>query len=280
MHVARSLLAVLLALTGVAGGCSDPSPFQQLERRFDARLGVFALDTGDGRTVEYRTDERFAYDSTVKLPASGILLQRDSDAQLSQLITYTAAQLMSYAPITRRHLATGMSLRDIIAAALQYSDNTAFNLILGQLGGPAGLQAALTAFGDQTTHADRSEPDLNDAVPGDVRDTTTPRAMAADLQKFVLGGALSEARRTLFRDWLLANTTGGPWIRAGVPQGWIVGDKTGNGDYGTRNDIAVIWPPSRSPIILTLYSARTTQNANSADALLADATKAVVSALT
>ena len=296
MHVARSLLVGALAL-GLISGCTanatstppastaptttpaDQTAFQQLEKQFTARLGVFALDTGNGRTVSYRPDERFAYDSTIKLAAAGALLQRDSDAQLNQLITYTRADLLSYAPITAQHVATGMTLHDLIGAALQYSDNTAFNLMVTQLGGPAGLQAAIRAFGDQTTHVDRNEPTMNEAVPGDIRDTTTPRAMAADVRNLVLGTTLGDAHRTMLKNWLLGNTTGGPWIRAGVPAGWPVADKTGNGGYGTRNDIAVIWPPGRSPIVLILYSARTTQNATSSDALLADATKEVFTEL-
>ncbi|MCW2948580.1 MAG: Beta-lactamase [Actinoallomurus sp.] len=253
--------------------------FSQLERRFGARLGVYVMDTGTGHTVTYRADERFAYASTSKVLAAGVLLRRDSDADLNRIVTYSAADLQDYSPITSKHVTTGMTLRDLIAAALQYSDNTAANLLLNHLDGPGGLERALRGLGDTTTHVDRTEPSLNDAVPGDVRDTSTPHALAADLQRFVLGSLLSNSRRQLLTNWLLGNTTGGPYIRAGVPSGWKVGDKTGNGGYGTRNDIAIAWPATGTPVVIAIQSDRGSADASSNDALIADATKAAVTAL-
>jgi beta-lactamase class A len=253
--------------------------FRRLEHRFGARLGVYVVDTGTGRTVSQRADERFAYASTFKVLAAGVLLRRASDADLNRVVTYRATDLQDYSPITAKHVKTGMTLRDLIAAALQYSDNTAANLLLNRLGGPAGLQRALRGLGDTTTHVDRSEPSLNDAVPGDVRDTSTPRALADDLKRFVLGGLLSAGRRQLLTSWLLGNTTGGPYIRAGVPAGWKVGDKTGNGGYGTRNDIAVAWPATGGPIVIAIQSDRGSAGASSDDALIADATREAIAAL-
>ncbi|HWC81188.1 MAG TPA: class A beta-lactamase [Pseudonocardiaceae bacterium] len=257
---------------------SDPA-FARLEQQFGARLGVYVLDTGTGNTVSYRADERFAYDSTMKILIAGTLLRRDSDADLDKVITYTQADLQSYSPITAPHVGTGLTVRELLPAALQYSDNTAANLLLAQLGGPAGLQSAMRALGDTTSHIDRNEPSLNDAVPGDIRDTSTPRAIGTDLRQFALGGWLSGARQQQLVSWLQGNTTGGPYIRAGVPAGWKVGDKTGNGDYGTRNDIAIAWPPSGSPVLIAIDTARNTDNATSNDALIADATKAALADL-
>jgi beta-lactamase class A len=172
-----------------------------------------------------------------------------------------------------------MRLRDVIAAAVQYSDNTAANLMVDQLGGPYAFQTALRGLGDPTTDVDRDEPALNDATPGDIRDTSTPAALAADLRHVVLGSVLSPGRRQLLTNLLLGNTTGGLYIRAGVPAGWKVADKTGNGGYGTRNDIAVVWPPARPPIVIAVLSDRGVPRASSADALIADATKAALAAL-
>jgi len=253
--------------------------FGALEARFHARLGVYALDTGTGRAVTFNADERFAYCSTFKALATGVLLNRDSDAQLNQVIRYTPGDLVEYSPVTGQHVRTGMTLRAIMSAALEYSDNTAANLLLNQLGGPHRLQDALRGLGDSTTHVDRNEPTLNNATPGDTRDTSTARALGTDLREFVLGNVLSPDRRQLLTGWLLANTTGGPYIRAGVPSGWKIGDKTGNGDWGTRNDIAIAWPPGRPPVVIAVLSNRGTANAASGDALLADATKAAVTAL-
>jgi beta-lactamase class A len=253
--------------------------FDRLEHQFGARLGVYALDTGTGRAVAFQADDRFGYASTYKLLAAGVLLRRDSDADLNRMITYRAADLQSYSPITAKHVRTGMRLTDVIGAALRYSDNTAANLMLAQLGGPAGLQRAVRGLGDTTTHIDRTEPTVNDVEPGDVRDTSTARAMGADARTFVLGDALSPARRQMLVNWLLGNTTGGPYVRAAVPGGWRVGDKTGNADHGTRNDVAVVWPPTGAPIVIAVLSDRDDPNRPSNDALIADATRTALGAL-
>jgi beta-lactamase class A len=253
--------------------------FQRLEQMFGARLGVYVMDTGTGRTIAYRADERFGYASTFKALAAGILLRRESDAELDRVVTYRAADLRDNSPVTRKHLATGMPLRDLIAAALQYSDNTAADLMLNRLGGPGGLQDALRALGDTTTHCDRTEPSLNDVVPGEVRDTSTPRALGTDLQRFVLGSVLPADRRQLLTNWLLGNTTGGPYIRAGVPAGWKVADRTGSGGYGTRNDIAIAWPVTGNPVVIAIESDRRSRQASSDDPLIAEATRAAIAAL-
>ncbi|MFC9233240.1 class A beta-lactamase [Streptomyces decoyicus] len=251
----------------------------QVERRFHARLGVYMLDTGTGRTVTYRAGERFAHASTFKALAAGAVLKRSTDDELNRVIHYSASDLEDYAPITKRHVGKGMTLRDLVKAALQYSDNTAANLLLDQLGGPAGLQKALRGMGDTTTRVNRTEPALNEAKPGDTRDTSTPRTLGTDLRGLVLGDVLPEGRRQLLTGWLRGNTTGGPYIRAGVPSGWKVGDKTGNGGYGTRNDIAVVWPTSGAPIVVAVLSDRGSKDAASDDALIKDATKAGLAAL-
>jgi beta-lactamase class A len=295
------LTAPLLILPFLASGCADSGhstptasrtqatptasqtqadpAFAGLEARFHAQLGVYALDTGTGRAATFNADERFAYCSTFKALATGILLKRDTSAQLNQVIHYTAGDLVDYSPVTARRVRTGMTLRAVMAAALDFSDNTAANLLLNQLGGPHGLTEALRRLGDTTTDADRTEPTLNDATPGDTRDTSTARALGTDLRDLVLGNVLPENRRQLLTRWLLANTTGGPYIRAGVPRGWKAGDKTGNGGWGTRNDIAIAWPPGGAPVVIVVLSHRGSANATSDDALIADATKAALASL-
>lgn len=253
--------------------------FDALERRFDARLGVYAVDTGSGATVVHRADERFAYASTIKALAAAALLAVTTPADLDRIVRYSRADLVPHSPVTERHVADGMSLRDLAEAAVRYSDNTAANLMLDRLGGPAGLAARLRALGDTTTRPARTEPTLNEATPGDVRDTSTPRALATDLRAYVLGDALGAEDRTVLTGWLRANTTGGTTIRAGAPAGWTVGDKTGTGGYGTRNDIAVLWPPDGAPVVLAVMSSRTAKDARPDDALIAEATRLTVAAL-
>ncbi|WP_433281009.1 class A beta-lactamase [Pseudonocardia xinjiangensis] len=253
--------------------------FAQLERDFDARLGVFALDTGSGRTLAFRADERFAFASTFKAMAAAAVLDRTSPTELDRVVHYGTADLVHYSPVTEQHVDTGMSLRDLCDAAVRYSDNTAANLLLHDLGGPAGLDAALAGIGDNVTDVARYEPELSDTAPGDERDTSTPRAFATDLQAYALGDALSDDDRAQLVGWLRGNTTGDALIRAGVPDGWVVGDKTGDGTYGTRNDIAVLWPPDRAPLVLAVMSDRAAQDAEHDDALIAKAAEVAAGAL-
>lgn len=268
--------------TSPTAAALDPAleqEFTRLQKQYDARLGVYAVDTGSGRSVAFGADERFAYASTFKALAAAAVLDTTTMPQLDEVVRYSAADLLANSPITEQHVDTGMTLRELCDAAVRYSDNTAGNLLLHRLGGPASLDAALTAIGDDVTSVDRFEPELNSAIPGDVRDTSTPRALANDLRQFVLGDALAEDDRAVLVDWLRRNTTGDNVIRAGVPSGWVVGDKTGSGSYGGRNDIAVLWPPDRAPIVIAVMTSRPTPEAKRVDALVADAARVVVNAL-
>ncbi|MGG1576249.1 class A beta-lactamase, partial [Fictibacillus sp. NRS-1165] len=206
--------------------------FAKLEKKFDARLGVFALDTGTNKTVTYRSDKRFAYASTHKALAVGALLQQKSIEDLNQRITYTRDDLVNFNPITEKHVDTGMTLKELCDASIRYSDNTAENLILKQLGGPSGLKKSLREIGDNVTNPERFEPELNEVKPGEKHDTSTPRALATSLQAFAIGDALPTEKRTILTNWLKRNTTGDTLISAGVPKSWEVADKTGAGSYG------------------------------------------------
>lgn len=252
----------------------------KLEKQHHRRLGVYLLDTGTGRTVTYHADERFGFCSTAKVFDAGVLLRRSSDTQLNQVVSYGRDDLQEHSPITEKHVDSGMSVRDLIKAALQYSDNTAANLLLERLGGPAGLQQAMRGLGDATSNIDRVEPALNDTPPGTTRDTSTPRTMGTDLRRFLLGTVLSADRRTLLATWMGGNTTGDDLIRAGVPSDWTVADKTGSGlTYGTQNDIAVAWRPHGAPVVIALMSRGFSKNAESDQALLAAATNVALAGL-
>lgn len=253
--------------------------FEELESKFDARLGVYAIDTGTNRKVAYRPNERFAYASTYKALAAGAVLQQNSIDKLNEVITYTNGDLVTYSPITAKHVDTGMTLGEICEAAVRYSDNTAGNLLLEKLGGPEGFETALRKIGDNVTQVDRYETDLNSAVPGDKHDTSTPKALATDLKAFTVGNVLPTDKRTILTDWMRGNATGDALIRAGAPTGWEVDDKSGAGSYGTRNDIAIVWPPHRAPIVITILSTRDTQNATYDNALIAEAAQVALNAL-
>ncbi|WP_062088112.1 class A beta-lactamase [Caballeronia udeis] len=255
---------------------------KQLESSAGGRLGVAALNTADGKLVNYRADERFPLCSTFKLMlVSAVLEQSESPLQkglLERRIHYARSELLSWAPITKKQVATGMTVAELCAATLQYSDNTAANLLMKLVGGPETVTAYARSIGDNQFHLDRREPDLNSAIPGDPRDTSTPAAMAHSLQRVTLGDALGASQRSQLQTWLLGNTTGAGKIAAAMPAHWMIGDKTGSGDYGTTNDIGVIWPPGKPPIVLAIYLTQREQDAKARDDVVASAARIVVAA--
>ncbi|MDT0445440.1 class A beta-lactamase [Streptomyces johnsoniae] len=259
---------------------SAEEEFRELEREFDARLGVYALDTGTGREVAFQADERFAYASTFKALAVGAVLQEYGLDGMNEVVTYSDDDLIANSPVTENFVDTGMSLRELCAATLWYSDNTAANLLFDALGGPEGLEAILEEHGDDVTEMDRYEPDLSEGRPGDIRDTSTPQAMAGSLRAFLLGDALDNDERQLLRQWMETNTTGETLISAGLPDDWTVADKSGTAGYGGRNNIAVVWPDDGgNPIVLAVMSSRDEENAERDDALIARAASAAAEAL-
>ncbi|PLR30577.1 class A beta-lactamase [Chimaeribacter arupi] len=281
------LFAAGLALSGAvfqAAAATDTLTAQlaELERNANGRLGVALIDTGSQREITYRGEERFAMASTFKVLAAGAVLQRSvtQPALLEKRIRYDRAALQSYAPVTGKHLAEGMTVAELCAAAIEWSDNTAANLLLTEIGGPQSITKLARSLGDDKTRLDRWEPELNTAIPGDERDTSTPRAMARNLQHLALGEALPQAQQQQLIGWLKNSQTGAKSIRAGVPAGWDVGDKTGSGDYGTTNDLAVIWPPHGKPLVLAIYFTQPKADAEARRDVLATATRLVLALFT
>ncbi|XYH26013.1 class A beta-lactamase [Pantoea ananatis] len=252
---------------------------QQLEKNAGGRLGVAVTDTADGAVFTYRGEARFPLCSTSKVFAVAAILKKSESANglMSEKIAIHKADLVNYNPITEKHVGATMTVAELSAAALQYSDNTAMNALLTRLGGPQQVNAFARSIGDSTFRLDRKEPELNTAIPGDKRDTTSPDAMMQSLKKLVLGKALAPAQRQQLTDWMKGNTTGANSIRAGLPASWTVADKTGSGDYGTTNDIAVIWPPHHAPLVLVTYYTQPDKHAAARRDVLAGAAKIVAS---
>lgn len=274
--VAGSLLAASAVLAGCVGtGTRDDDLQNQLadlERRHGGRLGVAVLDTATKRLVSRRGNERFALCSTFKMLAVGYVLARvdRGEESLDRRIVYGGDYLVDYSPITEKHVGAGLTVREICEAAVTLSDNSAANLLLDSFGGPSALTAYLSGLGDHVTRLDRRELELNDVKPDDPRDTTSPRAMIGLMQSLLLGPALSPPLRGQLTTWLVESKTGYQRLRAGIPADWRVGDKTGTGPGRETNDVAIIWPRGRSPLLVAAYYAESVGSAAEREMVLAD----------
>lgn len=239
-----------------AGAIEAAMDFSALEKACAGRLGVTVLNTASGRRIGHRQDERFPLCSTFKTVLAATVLDqsRRVPGLLDRRVPVREADLLSHAPVARRHAGKDLTVRDLCRATIITSDNTAANLLFDVVGGPPAVTAFLRAHGDSVTRSDRLEPELNSFAEGDPRDTTTPAAMAATLQRLVLGDALAPAARQQLADWLIDNETGDACLRAGLGARWRVGDKTGSNGEDARNDTAVLWPMGGgAPWVITAY---------------------------
>jgi beta-lactamase class A len=266
MYVSRRrILAVMAGLIVPAGFARErrddaSQALRALESRAGGRLGACVLDTRSGDVVGHRRDERFAMCSTFKLPLAAVILREVDKGRLrlDDSIEFSRKDMVSFAPVTSVHLDKGrMTIRALAEAAQVTSDNVAANLLLRQVGGPEGFTRILRGLGDDATRLDRFEPELNLVMPGEVHDTTTPRAMAATISKLLTGDLLTPASRELLIGWMGATKTGDKRIRAGLPLQWRSGDKTGTALAKAMtdkyNDVAIAWPPGKPAIVVTAY---------------------------
>ncbi|GAA2354673.1 class A beta-lactamase BOR-1 [Nonomuraea africana] len=255
-----------------------------LEASFKGRIGAYAVDTATGKTIAYRSGERFPLLSTFKAVVAAAVLHkaRTSDPGLmSRVVRWTAAEVKPHSPVTGKHVKDGLTVAQLCDAAVTQSDNTAGNMLLKQIGGPAGLTRYFRTLKDPISRLDRWETELNDWNPKERRDTTTPASMARDLRALTAGDALHPKDRDRLNAWLIANQTGDKRIRAGLPKTWTVGDRTGTGGtYGTANDVAVIWPAkAAAPIIMSIYTNRRAADAANDEKVIADTATILARAL-
>ncbi|MFL6626252.1 MAG: class A beta-lactamase [Burkholderiaceae bacterium] len=259
-------------------GEAQAERWRAIEAGVGGRLGVAVLDAATGELAGQRLDERFPMCSTFKTLAAALVLARvdAGEERLERRIVVEPADLLEWAPVTSKHVGgAGMTVAELCEAAITVSDNTAANLLLASAGGPAGVTAFVRRLGDEVTRLDRTEPTLNESAPGDPRDTSTPRAMAHTLRRLMLGDALSDGGRAQLVQWMSANTTGGRRLRAGVPFDWRVADKTGTGRLGSTNDVGVLWPPRRAPLVVVAYLTGTRAPAEAREAALADVARSL-----
>ncbi len=263
----RTFLAAspALLLSGRAAPASATSGFarqiQEVRDRIGGRLGLHVFDTESGSRWSFDDGSRYAMASTFKLFLAAAILQRADlgSISLDQQVRIQASDLLSHAPVTSKHVERGtLTVRDLCQAVVAASDNPAANLLLKMMDGPHGLTRFFRAIGDRETRLDRYELDLNSNLPGDPRDTTTPRAMVHSMEQVLIRQVLSPASREMLLGWMINASTGLTMIRKGLPAHWKVGDKTGRGANGAVNDLIIAWPPGRKPILMALYLSEST----------------------
>lgn len=285
----RTLIAALAASPAVfptASWAATSSPalsshINELEKRSGGRLGVAVLDTHDGRRFAARGDERFLMCSTFKMLLAGLILRRvdQKRERLDRRIAYGPEVLVAHSPETKKHVGPGMTVGALCEAVMIVSDNAAANLLIDAIDGPVSVTRFARALGDEVTRLDRIEPALNFADhPDDLRDTTSPNAMLETLRSLAVGDALSPDSRARMVDWLRRNQTGDARLRAGLPKTWTVGDKTGSDGRHTTNDIAVLWPPGRKPVVVATYLTGAKVDNDGRNAVLAEVGRAITAA--
>jgi beta-lactamase class A len=291
----RMLAAAPLLLAGTAwpqrpssaatlppvAGIDAAAELGRLEAALDGRLGLYAVDTQTNAEIQYQAEDRFPICSTFKfVVAAAVLAHCDHERGfMRKHIMYTERDLVAHSPLTQGHVGLGMDVAQLCDAMMSVSDNTATNLLMHEIGGPEAVTRYARSLGDVDFRVDRWEPEMSAATPGDPRDTSTPKAMATTMRRVALGDALRPPQSEQLRRWLLANSVAPLCMRAGVPAGWKVGDRSGGGGYGTRNDVGILWPPLGAPIVLAIYTTRDAAHDAPRDDILAAATRIIVARL-
>lgn len=254
-----------------------------IELDYGGKIGLTAIDIGNNKSIGFNSNKRFPMCSTFKFMLVAAILKKSMNEPglLEKRIHYNKSDVIStYSPYTKQNIPDGMTVSELCQAAM-LSDNTAANILIHEVGGIAEVNHFAQSIGDESFRLDRIEPDLNTAIPGDPRDTSTPQSMATSIQKIGFSNVLSLSRRTLFLKWLKNNTTGINRIKAGVPEDWIVGDKTGTCSYGTTNDVGIVWPKNCSPIIISIFYTQPDKNkdAKPKDIVIQEVTKLTINHL-
>lgn len=260
---------------------ASASELKHIEQENDVTIGVYGMNTDNGKVYKHNADERFAFASTYKAIASGILLNNMPNGKLNKKIKINEQDIVAYSPVTEKYVGKTMSLKSLVQASMLQSDNTANNKIINEIGGIEGFNNELKTLGDYISKPQRLEPDLNDYDPTKIADTTTPRAAATTLHKLLASKQMDKDNQALLKQVMIENETGDSLIKAGVPKEYTVGDKSGQAlTYGTRNDLAFIYTDKhRKPIILAVYTKQDQKNAKPDDKIIAAAAKEAIKKL-
>lgn len=280
----RSWAPALILLTCASAAFAQDAlrqTVQEVEARIGGRIGYAMSDLNSGEDWGYKADDRFPMSSTFKALLCGVILARvdTGEESLDRPVAFTADDLVTYSPVTETRVDTGMTIGELCRAAITISDNTAGNLLLATVGGPRGFTASLRDIGDTTTRLDRWETALNEGLPGDAQDSTTPRAALSTLKTLLFGDVLTTDSRRQLADWMIADAVADDLLRASLPDGWVIGDKSGAGGHGSRSIIAVIWPSPDRPVLAAIYMTENDADMPLRNAAIAEIGAGMVAAL-
>lgn len=275
----KIIFAFTIVLFSNISGLANIQQIASLERNFDGKIGVYAINTNNNQTIGYRANERFPVQSTMKLIGVAALLKQSQYNKnlLQERIHYSKNDLAPWHPITGKYVNSGMTLEDLAESAISYSDNVGIDLIMNKLGGPKAVTDFAHSIGNKSFNVTHYDGNLN-ANPLSIKDTATPKDMALSVQRLTLGNILNPSQRTQIVTWMKDNTTGYKRIRAGIPIGWTVAEKTGGGfgSFGVANDIGILWSPYCKPIVLAIYTVQNTKEAKSRDDMVASVTSIIM----
>nr|WP_312777792.1 class A beta-lactamase [Pseudescherichia sp.] len=244
---------------------------KQEETRLPGKIGMSIVNAAGQPIFGYRQSERFPLTSTFKVLACAALLDRlhKTAGSLDETVTIKPDELLSYSPITKNYVAPAtITLHTLCSAAVSYSDNTAGNSILTYLGGPDAITRFMRESGDDVTRLDRTEPTLNEATPGDERDTSTPERMASGLHTLLATPRLTAPHREMLEKWMRDDKVADNLLRAALPEGWAIADKTGAGGYGSRAIIAAVYPKGAQPVYMAIYITQTDAEMKMSDGVI------------
>lgn len=272
------MIASILLLSACNTADATTQDLKKVEDKYDANIGVYALNTATDEEITFNEDKRFAYASTFKALSSAMLLEKTPHNKLNKKVHVSKEDIVPYSPVLEKFINKDITIKKLIEATMLYSDNTANNMIIEELGGYKEVNKRLKSLDDKTTKPSRMEPELNNYNPKNNKDTSTPQAFGKTLNKLINDGRLSKENKTFLIDLMINNKSGDTLIKKGAPKNFKVADKSGQAiTYASRNDVAFVYPKGESkPIVLVIFTNKEGKTDKPNDKVVSETAKVVL----
>ncbi|MDT0755548.1 BlaZ-like penicillin-hydrolyzing class A beta-lactamase [Mammaliicoccus sciuri] len=272
------MIASILLLSACSTADATTQDLKKVEDKYDANIGVYALNTATDEEITFNEDKRFAYASTFKAVSSAMLLEKTPHNELNKKVHVSKEDIVPYSPVLEKFINKDITIKKLIEATMLYSDNTANNMIIEELGGYKEVNKRLKSLDDKTTKPSRMEPELNNYDPKNNRDTSTPQAFGKTLNKLINDGRLSKENKAFLIDLMINNKSGDTLIKKGAPKNFKVADKSGQAiTYASRNDVALVYPKGESkPIVLVIFTNKEGKTDKPNDKVVSETAKVVL----